>query len=213
MICGICRDESNSEDFVTPCGHSFHEDCIKDWFKNQRKCPYCFQRISYPKILFLGRGNDEVFDKDFFIKLLNNSYDYELMTEDEESINTILNQNWKFNEEDLKECVLLNMVCQKGVLSIVRLLVKCGADVNAVNQKGFTVLNLECRRRNNMEIIRFLIDSGADVNAANIYGSTPLHMACKIGNLNIARILIDSGANVNSKRKQTISKQPLLHAS
>lgn len=48
VLCGICK-ENSSCDFVTRCGHWFHEFCLKTWFNSQISCPYCRQSVSKSK--------------------------------------------------------------------------------------------------------------------------------------------------------------------
>jgi hypothetical protein len=46
-ICVICMDEiSENENFVTKCGHTFHQLCINRWFCNSPTCPICREKIS-----------------------------------------------------------------------------------------------------------------------------------------------------------------------
>jgi len=41
--CIICQYEfqNNEKIKVLPCKHCFHPDCIDEWLKNQKACPYC----------------------------------------------------------------------------------------------------------------------------------------------------------------------------
>ena len=32
---------------ITPCGHTFHENCLKNWEKYHQTCPICRSRINY----------------------------------------------------------------------------------------------------------------------------------------------------------------------
>lgn len=48
--CPICRSSINTSDkkvVLGECGHGFHNDCLKEWFKQtgnyERKCPVCFK--------------------------------------------------------------------------------------------------------------------------------------------------------------------------
>jgi RING-box protein 1 len=57
--CTICRcnlnceslyaNEKNINSIVTTgiCGHSFHDECIKPWIKNQPNCPICLEKWNF----------------------------------------------------------------------------------------------------------------------------------------------------------------------
>jgi len=41
--CSICLEQLSVGDFATrlPCGHLFHENCIKSWLRSGNQCPVC----------------------------------------------------------------------------------------------------------------------------------------------------------------------------
>ena len=40
--CIICRDNNTEEtSVIMPCGHVFHEDCLKSWIIQKQTCPIC----------------------------------------------------------------------------------------------------------------------------------------------------------------------------
>lgn len=41
--CAICQNDYKKKDniLLLPCSHSFHQDCIKPWFKKNINCPNC----------------------------------------------------------------------------------------------------------------------------------------------------------------------------
>ena len=42
MECPICAETIKEKDkHITPCKHTFHEKCIKRWFKYSHTCPLC----------------------------------------------------------------------------------------------------------------------------------------------------------------------------
>lgn len=70
----------------------------------------------------------------------------------------------------------------KGSYKIVDLLIKAGANVNAVDANSNTPLHLVERethrdKRNTFAIVELLVNAGADVNAKNEDNKTPLDLA------------------------------------
>ena len=45
--CSICLENYMKNDMVIilSCNHSFHEPCLKEWFKNNNSCPHCRESI------------------------------------------------------------------------------------------------------------------------------------------------------------------------
>lgn len=40
--CLICLESLNSNKTETfPCNHTFHRNCLEEWFKTERTCPLC----------------------------------------------------------------------------------------------------------------------------------------------------------------------------
>ena len=39
--CSICLNELGAKDRTLECGHTFHEECIKEWHQHQETCPMC----------------------------------------------------------------------------------------------------------------------------------------------------------------------------
>lgn len=109
--CSICREELETEDFITRCGHNFHEDCIKDWVFKNSNCPYCFQTVSASKEteLFLFKGGEvEELDEKTLILLLRNIYQTKNVFKFRNFIQKLIKINWDFYEKDTKECFLLH---------------------------------------------------------------------------------------------------------
>ena len=96
---------------------------------------------------------------------------------------------------------------------IPKLLIKSGADVNAVNAKGWTPLfyAVEIRRDDILDTIKYLVKSGADLEYKNSAGQTPLAYSTEINkNEKVIKLLIDLGANINTKNNIGIT--PLFYA-
>jgi ankyrin repeat protein len=89
---------------------------------------------------------------------------------------------------------LLHYMASEGELAKAQLLVKYGADINAVDDEyRSTPLGLAARR-GQLSLARFLLKSGADPNRADAPWSTPLAWARKRGHSLIEELLVTSGA-------------------
>jgi uncharacterized protein len=71
-----------------------------------------------------------------------------------------------------------------------------GADINAANKHGLTLLILAAGE-GNLELTRFLIEKGAEIDYTGMREGSPLMLAAYMGQLEIMELFIASGANVN----------------
>ena len=111
------------------------------------------------------------------------------------SLNVIVYLAERGKQLTLDELKDLNWV--NGFNKMVKYLIKNGADVNAVDEFGWTALMHICAR-GCKEIAETLLENGANVNAQNACGGTALMNACSNGNnLELIKLLLDSGADVN----------------
>lgn len=56
IACYYCRKSFNNDDTeicCTPCGHTFHKDCIFSWMDTQEECPKCWDKISTTSVFKL----------------------------------------------------------------------------------------------------------------------------------------------------------------
>jgi hypothetical protein len=96
-------------------------------------------------------------------------------------------------------------VVENGQIELCRSLVKNGANVNAKDKYGKTMLMMaavwtpftDAERKGQTEICRFLIEEGADVNAKDNDGKTAL-LHASLFNRNVIRLLIGKGADINA---------------
>ena len=82
---------------------------------------------------------------------------------------------------------------------ITRMLLNVGANVNAKDNVGATVL-MKSLKRHNPAIVRMLLNAGANVNDRDPEtGLTPLMIAANVGTPEVVEMLLYAGANVNEK--------------
>ncbi len=92
----------------------------------------------------------------------------------------------------------LHFSVSSGELWLVEMLVKAGADVNAIDNDRISPLDVAARI-NEFDIAEFLINANANVHLQNRHGYTPLHTAASHGNDGICELLIKAGADVNAR--------------
>lgn len=87
------------------------------------------------------------------------------------------------------------LICAAGKnVSIVRLLISHGADVNAASSKGYSALHVAAAE-GIRQIVDILLTHGADVNARDSQGITALDLAAEAGRNAIVHLLIAKGAS------------------
>lgn len=82
-------------------------------------------------------------------------------------------------------------------VDILRSLMDAGADANARNPLGDTLLHAAAVSDIYPDCIRVLIDSGADINARNSKGQRPIDVARHYDSRRTARLLLGSGADIS----------------
>ncbi len=90
-----------------------------------------------------------------------------------------------------------------GYYDLTKELLDQGADVNARDKYGQTVLMVACcfRFNRNIALIKLLLKRGADVNAQDKSGETVLMWVCGQGDFDLVDLLLRKGANVHIKNK------------
>jgi len=95
-------------------------------------------------------------------------------------------------------------VAPKGYTNRVKELIDAGADINAKDNNGRTVLNLAVEE-GHTDVVKVLIANGVDLNDGSLHG------AAALGYKDIANMLINAGAYVND-RSDELGYTPLMSA-
>jgi len=77
-------------------------------------------------------------------------------------------------------------------LGFVESLIKGGADVNATDRAGQTILH-EVSKAWHTDVAKFLLDKGALINKGDSYGRTALHLAAAVGYVEMVEFLVSNG--------------------
>ena len=88
---------------------------------------------------------------------------------------------------------------------MIEALLKAGADVNAANANGTTVL-MTAAASGNADAVKVLLDHGADLKAKeNVHGQTALMFAAALNRAAVVKLLLARGADANVATKVTTS--------
>ena len=96
---------------------------------------------------------------------------------------------------------LLLIACQYGAEDLVRIMLKKGANPNAVNSSGACCLHFSCYTESaNKGIAKVLLANGALPEVAETsHGCTPLHYCAGVGDIDFIKMLITHGASVETR--------------
>jgi hypothetical protein len=92
---------------------------------------------------------------------------------------------------------VLNLAVRNGHTDIVELLIRAGADINAVAQDRKTTPLMDASAIGNIELVRFFLSEDADLNAVSVDGQSAVTMAVGNGKKEVAVELIKKGADVD----------------
>ena len=94
----------------------------------------------------------------------------------------------------------IHLASAGGYLSIVKILIQINIDINARNDKGYTALDISCRK-GFFDISKVLITSFSGMK--EFYNSQnneyPLHTACQEGSYQVVDLLLSKGYPIDSK--------------
>ena len=104
---------------------------------------------------------------------------------------------------------VLHYACREGPSTVVKSLIKAGADINEPCEKGRTLL-MEAAYKGHDQVVHELIRAGASVTAKDNKQQTALHIAIWEGHPSVVQILVEAGADVNGQDEDTTT--PLMKA-
>ena len=90
----------------------------------------------------------------------------------------------------------LHYACISGDKLVVEVLVREGADLDAINFEGERPINLAAGC-GNLDVVLFLINAGAKAFGCGFCGNSALHSAAEGGHLSVVTELVELGHNVN----------------
>ena len=104
------------------------------------------------------------------------------------------------------------LAVENGLIQMVKALISYGANINATDQDGNTLLHLaimKCletegshARKTFIEIASILLDSGIDINVTNNKGFSCLHNAAILGDNSMVMFLLNKGADVDLRSSE-----------
>ncbi|KAL8381601.1 hypothetical protein RB595_005742 [Gaeumannomyces hyphopodioides] len=87
---------------------------------------------------------------------------------------------------------------EEGCEAFAWLLIKNGADIEAVDHYGCAPLHCAAKKGHEA-VARLLVEQGADIEVADPHGWTPLYSAIWKGHEAVARLLVELNANIKAK--------------
>ena len=120
----------------------------------------------------------------------------------EKLVKHLLEKNVNVNERNgEREYTALHYLCREGFNpKIVDMLVKHGADIDALDGLGCTPLRHLCFKSGHMEDILWMVDHGANINHVDHVDNTPIHYICQRGfdySLEEIQTFVKHGADVH----------------
>ncbi len=94
---------------------------------------------------------------------------------------------------------------KNGDAAKVKALIEAGADVHAVDERGWTALFMACHNpelnRGFPDVVEALIAAGADFEKCIGYGMRPLMIAAGYGEAGVVDVLIKAGAKIKAENE------------
>ena len=113
----------------------------------------------------------------------------------------INNPSFDPNDTDTYGNNLLMLVSEYGLVDVVEVLLKNGANPNNKNSDGRSPIMFASIRRGHSDVVEVLLEYGANPNDKDNYGNTALIYAFKDNDLYTIKVLLDYGAEIGNKEK------------
>jgi ankyrin repeat protein len=101
------------------------------------------------------------------------------------------------NQKDVHGCTALLCAAEMYDDRITKMLIQSGADVNCLNDEGFSPLHKAAAMGRRVNA-RLLLNANANIEATDEEGITPLRRAFENGHDDVVRLLLNRGANTGS---------------
>jgi ankyrin repeat protein len=125
-----------------------------------------------------------------------------------DAISMLLQRRANVEARSLSGFTALQLAAYEGHWVAFDLLVIGGADVNAWNKDGESLIHEQAQMASGTSVASKLLDQGANIEAFTSKGYTPLHTAAAAGNRIMFLFLVERGAKLTA---QTARGETLLH--
>merc|ERR1712051_670926 len=104
--CSICMESfgTNCAIAAIPCGHAFHEDCIKKWHFSEKNCAICRKKCKAKEIskLFMSENESAIKDTNVSIKYEEKILKFKKEIQRLKVNNVKLSDQSELNEENIR---------------------------------------------------------------------------------------------------------------
>ena len=159
------------------------------------QCKYLYA-IGITAILFLS--TTYLFSYNWRVTRINHMFSYDSKRNYQSVAVLLITHPLNINSARTKGLTPLCYATVNGNISLIRALLRAGADTDARTIAKRTPLYAAIILRN-INVVKILVAYGANPSAVDAYGMTPLHLAVTYKNLSIIDLLIQKRANVNAK--------------